>query len=117
MIDNKLRIKELSELEKNWDGYGADPIPSEVIKRSYQFLNYFENIANDFYIYPTAADSIQFEIDKENIQIEILVELDNYHIFIFNPENTVINPQDYINSIHRDVGTLEEVKGELKEFI
>ena len=45
---------------RNWNGYGADPIPQNVIntvKKMLPFLN------KDVEIFPTANQSIQLEVD------------------------------------------------------
>ena len=58
-------VKRLESIEStccanNWNGYGADPIPQNVIstvKKMLPFLN------KDVEIFPTADQSIQLEID------------------------------------------------------
>lgn len=70
----KERIQQIKELEKNWNGYQADPIPSSVIKSAVNLLDKLARYSDQISIFPTAAKSIQFEAsfgDDSYIEIEI----------------------------------------------
>jgi hypothetical protein len=62
-------LESFRKLEKDWNGYDAEPIPDESIDSALDFLNYLkENIKDLIYpeIYPTAQDSVQFEWSGKN---------------------------------------------------
>lgn len=60
LFDNLVRINKFSKLAKNWDGYNAEPISTEVIKNAKVVLNQLHFQPE---VFPTAAGTIQFEYD------------------------------------------------------
>jgi hypothetical protein len=62
-------LESFRKLEKDWNGYNADPIPTESIDNALDFLDYLKENINDLIypeIYPTAQDSVQFEWSGKN---------------------------------------------------
>lgn len=69
--ENLERLQQISELEYNWDGEGAQSFDKELIST---VVNLIEKISFQPQIFPTARDSIQLEYDKQNgdyIEFEI----------------------------------------------
>ncbi|MEA4934136.1 MAG: hypothetical protein VB071_11260 [Lawsonibacter sp.] len=82
-VDRKLlnisKLKEIQQLDENWNGYGALPVPESVIQSVNSFL---DNCSVQPNIFPTAQQSIQCEynrIDGSYLEIEIFVD----HVSIF----------------------------------
>lgn len=69
------RIQDFSKLLDNWDGYGADPIPSDVVENAKKVLKQLKYQPE---VFPTAAETIQFEYDgPDNSYLEFQVGKDN----------------------------------------
>ena len=65
------RLWDISELGEDWNGYGAVPIPREVIKEVKEIIL---NLEEQPEIFPTADKSIQLEYwqpDKSYLEIEV----------------------------------------------
>lgn len=56
-------LREIEQLEKNWNENQADPISSEVVKKVRNTLPLLDKQPE---IFPTACNSIQIEYEKEN---------------------------------------------------
>ena len=61
--ENLERLQQISELEYNWDGEGAQSFDKNLIS---VVVNLIEKISLQPQIFPTARDSIQLEYDKTN---------------------------------------------------
>lgn len=72
----------ISDLEENWNGYGAKPFTKEHVNITKLF---YMQLKRGFQVFPTAADSIQFEYEDENEYIEFEV-YDNGQIKMFRKE-------------------------------
>ena len=59
--DNYLRIQEISNLKKGWDGYNARPIPHSVINRTKGLLMSLPKGAK---VFPTSRGTLQVEYHK-----------------------------------------------------
>ena len=70
-------IDDLRNLEPDWNGYGAEPIPDSVCDRAQKFVDLFQG-ASLLEIFPTARKSIQLEFENENYYLEIEVFEDRY---------------------------------------
>lgn len=75
LIANKNRISEISNLNDNWDGYGAVAPDKEVVNNSFRFLDTLakldvNNIASDD-IYPMPYGSIVMELNSPNGMVSI----------------------------------------------
>lgn len=109
---NRLKefVTEFSKYTENWNGYDANPIDSDVIMRSYEFINMIakENLIYswDPQVFPTANGTLQFEYEPDSsIYLEIEIFPDTYVIFYkmdLKPPLTMV------------VKTLEEVRDIIK---
>lgn len=79
MVDAEKLLTKLGELEPNWNGYGADPVPMEVIVKAKELAEQLPTPSN---ICPTANHSVQFEWygkNKEYLEIEVFEDsIDSY---------------------------------------
>ncbi len=66
-------------LETGWNGGSALPIPKTVINRSIDLLNEIDTTPE---VFPTGRESIQFEIDFENVAIEVEVFANRYECLL-----------------------------------
>lgn len=75
------RIQEIAKLKKDWDGYGAIPIPREVINNA---INLAYRLKYNSIIMPTSKPSIIFKskFDKNEIYVELSEK--NYSLFLYN---------------------------------
>lgn len=73
------KLKELSTLEDNWNGYGAPPLTDRVLDNTRTVLSYLHF---DPQIFPTGRNSIQLEYgnDKDRIELEIFEDTAQYDI-------------------------------------
>ena len=60
---NQIKLKAISELQDNWDGYGAAPLVNSVIIDANDFLL---KLLKQPEIFPTADGTIQMEYEKDN---------------------------------------------------
>ena len=65
--ENNDRLEQIAALEENWNGYGASPIPSSIIRDVEGFLC---TLPIQPEIFPTARPSIQLEYDTADCHIE-----------------------------------------------
>lgn len=72
------KLDYIAKLESNWNGYGADSIPTEAINNVRKIL---EQISIYPEIYPTANDSVQMEHHSDKAYIEIECFTDHYELF------------------------------------
>lgn len=86
------RLKLFKEFENNWNGYDAEPISREVIKKSHMFADILGDKISKFDVFPTAQNSIQFESEFKNKYIEIEIFDFKYELFfeIENVENEIV---------------------------
>lgn len=78
-IRNIQRLKEIEKLPMNWNENGAQPFSYELIKICRNILNILPEQPE---IFPTAANSIQMEYEKENGEyLEFNVYMDRINVF------------------------------------
>ena len=70
-------IVDLRNLEENWNGHGAKPIPDIVCDRAEKFIELFKG-ADKLEIFPTGRESIQIEFETDMTYFEIEVFEDKY---------------------------------------
>ena len=85
-IDQQLKEKlnEISNLKYNWDGYEADPIPNNIIRKAKRLLR---RIPNNCFVSPTGRETIQIEYQFGDIYIEIEIFNDRYVLFFSEESN------------------------------
>ena len=69
-----MRINEIEELPNNWNANGAESFSFNLISRAQEFLSKIENILPNIDIFPTAADSIQFEWETNDSYCEVEIK-------------------------------------------
>lgn len=73
-------FKDIAALEKNWNGYGANPISHEIITKASEF--YKESGINPNFMVPTARGTIQFECTDNINYVEIEIYLRSFDLYI-----------------------------------
>lgn len=71
-------LQDIAKLKKDWNGYGADPIPKDVIEKAKQVLAILRRRPE---IYPTANHSINLEYDYNTRYMEIEVCQNELKVF------------------------------------
>lgn len=72
-------LNEIAELDKNWNGNGANPFSAGLIKKCRKILM---QLAEEPFICPTACGSVQFEYEKENGEyLEFEIYEDRIEVF------------------------------------
>lgn len=71
-------LEEFKDLKNNWNGYDADPIDIDIIEKAI-YLD--KLIPFDTQVFPTAANSVQFDFEDGFRYLEIDIEKDNLTIF------------------------------------
>ena len=61
--ENLLKLDEIKNLKRNWNGNQAKPIPKKIVNKTKSLII---NLDKQPQIFPTANDSIQIEYDGEN---------------------------------------------------
>ena len=90
------KLRRISMLEYNWDGYGAEPFSTELIL---QAKNLLHEIHIQPEIFPTATGTIQLEYEKDNgdylefqfggnSQCECFRTINGYEEYFSIPENS-----------------------------
>ena len=69
----KEEVKEISELEKNWDGYDAEPFTQKIIDKVNEVVDCLDGKYKDPCIVPSNC-GIQFEWENGKNSLEIYVE-------------------------------------------
>ena len=109
-FDNMQLLRKIKELEYDWNGYGANPIPAVLIDKM-KTLVWTLPIQPE--IFPTARETIQFEFDLQNrshIEFELFQD-DSVHVFEKTPsgetrkENFLYDVQKIIEVVSRFYGT------------
>lgn len=93
------RIRHFSQLEANWDGYGASELSDVVINRAIEF---FTQLAFLPQVFPTPRNSVQFEYENDNTYVEVEVFDDHVELLtmIGGEENeTTIESAQEVNEI------------------
>ena len=80
LSDNLDRLDRFANFQYNWNGYGAEPIPNQLIVRT---KNLLQNLKEQPDVFPTANKSIQIEYEKTNGEyLEFEIFGDN-HVHMF----------------------------------
>lgn len=72
------KLNHIATLDKNWNGYDADPISDDIIEECKIIVNQLEVNPE---IFPTANDSIQLEYQTDKFYIELEVFQNIYLLF------------------------------------
>ncbi len=91
-MNSENKIKEFYKFEKGWNGYDANPIDKEVITKAL-YLDKWIPFETD--VFPTAANSVQFEFETDNHYLEIEVKSDKVTIYENFNENEVEKDVDF----------------------
>lgn len=92
-------LKEIQQLQKNWNGNNAEPFSQDIISEANKLimlLNFQPSI------YPTANDSIQFEFENSNddyLELE-LFEGGRLKMFIMRADESCDNRDIDINTVN-----------------
>lgn len=76
------RIEEISKFENNWNDNNASAFNKIIINNSKEALTRLSKKSNALSIFPTASDTIQFELTKDDGYFEIEIG-DNSHKFYY----------------------------------
>jgi hypothetical protein len=109
MKEIKEIIKTYTELEENWDGYGAIPLTSESMTNSYLILDALEIEPDDCYPNPHGTISLEYTKNKTFLSVEIGSNAFSY----YTKNGEYIN---YQNSKEFNDKNLKEIKYYLNEI-
>ena len=103
------KLDEISKLDSNWNGYGAEPISKEIIDKVAELL---PNLNKQPEIFPTADDTIQLEYDGENESyLEFNIdESDEAAVYLVDKKG---NERDF--AIRCDEDQINKIVGEFYE--
>ena len=62
------KIESFKNFKDNWNGYGALPLPENVINKAIRLVNELYPIPE---VFPTACDSIQIEWEINGVYVEL----------------------------------------------
>lgn len=88
-----MRIDEIQSLKENWNGYGADVVPFNIINNAKIFLFYIKDLSEFISIFPTARQSIQIEFEVEDMYCEAEIFSDIVHIYSEKNDNEFKNKE------------------------
>ncbi|MEM3091524.1 MAG: hypothetical protein QXD05_00100 [Candidatus Pacearchaeota archaeon] len=94
-INNIIKIISFSELDENWDGYGAEKIDNNVLKRVLELIIHKE-LKYQPEVFPTGRGTIQIEYEKPNRDyLEVEIFKDKY--ILYKEENNISEEKEVIN--------------------
>lgn len=81
----------LTQLQKNWDGYGAPPIDRKIVKAACTFIESLpENLACRPRVVPMSAGNLQLEWDRDETSLELEFETaETIHFLKWNPDENI----------------------------
>ncbi len=87
------RLKEISELGNDWNGYGSKKIQKEILEKANVFEQKIKHL--EYEIFPIAADWLQFDIGGD---IEIEITKEGYNFFVeTNKEKDIVDILELLN--------------------
>lgn len=81
--ENKKRLRNFKDLQVNWNGYGAEPIPQAVIDKTEEII---VDLDYQPQIFPTGRGTIQIEYFKDDDNL-IEAEVSAEEIYVYKEEN------------------------------
>lgn len=72
-MDIQERLSDFDDLDWGWNGYGAPPIPEQILERARSLSNYLQK--RDVEVFPTGRGTVQFEFslgDGKEVQVEVM---------------------------------------------
>lgn len=78
---NLNKVDEMYKFKKNWNLYGADPIPKETLDLTKKVL---KELTMQPEVFPTGASTIQLEYEKGNNYLEIELYKNNLKVFLID---------------------------------
>lgn len=98
MNDNIERLNEIRTLEKDWNGYGAEPIPENIINQCEKIVKLLDV---QLELFPTGRETIQFEYEfKDQTYLEFEIFEDKVGILL-------VPKREYSNGIDIDLHITE----------
>lgn len=109
LIKNMQKLQSIKELEKNWNGYDAEPISPQVIQITQRLL---PDLYEQPEVFPTGRDTIQLEYEKTNGDyLEFEIAASEIMALRMDPYD---NEHEWV--INHDGETIEEINKAVKEF-
>ena len=107
--DNYEKLESFKTLEKDWDGYDADPISETTINNAKLLLDKLkENNQNGWEVFPINNGNIQIEKDiNNNTYLEIEISNSKYTYMFFR------NGLEVVGSVYR----IEEIDSLVQELV
>lgn len=81
---NLNKVDEMYKFKKNWNLYGADPIPKETLDLTKKVL---KELTMQPEVFPTGASTIQLEYEKGNNYLEIELCENSLSLFMLNEKD------------------------------
>lgn len=81
---NLNKVDEMYKFKKNWNLYGANPIPKETLDLTKKVL---KELTMQPEVFPTGASTIQLEYEKGNNYLEIELCENSLSLFMLNEKD------------------------------
>lgn len=78
---NLNKVDEMYKFKKNWNLYGAEPIPKGTLNLTKKVL---KELTMQPEVFPTGASTIQLEYEKGNNYLEIELYKNNLNVFLID---------------------------------
>lgn len=109
-------LKDIEYLEQNWNGYGAQQIPQQVLDKAKELA---KRLPDGFVVFPTARQSVQFEF-SERMYIETEVFEDKMTVmFVPTTSTGRLKYKERKNNTvyYNEEGYLQNVIGIIKGYL
>jgi len=87
-IEKKILVslKEIGELQDNWDGYGSSSISKFEIEKAIQLTNLFleNDIVDKLWVGPSIDKGIHFELRFDDRDINVVLENDKIQVVLLS---------------------------------
>ena len=106
-LDQEIQFNDIENLQKNWNSYGAEPVPRKAVDVAREIVNTIRDARLE--VFPTARESVQIECENDEgdyMEAEIYGD-ESIHMFILNADGSVVE---------RDVDR-EECVNRFREFL
>ena len=106
LLKNLTRLGEISQLQEDWDGYGAKPFEKALINKCVYIIN---KLRYQPEIYPTGRQSIQFQFelaDRSYLEFEIYKD---------RTLCLIVPKRDYTKAIEKEIS--EEETNNIQEIV
>lgn len=106
--ENLRKIDDIANLEYNWNGYNAKPIPKDIIDKTKKILT---NLPYQPFLAPTGRETIQIEFELTDASYLGFEIFKNKITMLYVPQ------RDYKNAIEKPLENKNKLNNIIKDFI